>query len=122
MTAFGSPRPKSSRRPRSGVHCVGLSILSGSHIALTEEVLKLLRAAGLEHVPLVVGGIVPPADAARLKAAGVAAVYTPRDFEINSILGAVVQEVEARFDAGRDGPVRFEGRLGGAVRAQSAMI
>ena len=86
---------------RSGVHCVGLSILSGSHIALTEEVLKLLRAAGLEHVPLIVGGIVPPADVARLKAAGVAAVYTPKDFEINTILRAVVQEVEARFDAGR---------------------
>jgi ethylmalonyl-CoA mutase len=84
---------------RSGVHCVGLSTLSGSHIALTEEVLKLLRAAGLEHVPLIVGGIVPPADVGRLKAAGVAAVYTPKDFEINSILRAVVQEVEARFDA-----------------------
>jgi (2R)-ethylmalonyl-CoA mutase len=84
---------------RSGVHCVGLSILSGSHIALTEEVLKLLRAAGLENVPLIVGGIVPPADVGRLKAAGVAAVYTPKDFEINSILRAVVQEVEARFDA-----------------------
>ena len=84
---------------KSGVHCVGLSILSGSHVALTEEVLKLLRAAGLEHVPLIVGGIVPPADAERLKAAGVAAVYTPKDFEINGILGAIVQEVEARFDA-----------------------
>ena len=57
------------------------------------------RAAGLEHVPLIVGGIVPPSDAERLKAAGVAAVYTPKDFEINSILRAVVQEVEARFDA-----------------------
>ncbi|HEY6518843.1 MAG TPA: protein meaA [Roseiarcus sp.] len=86
---------------KSGVHCIGLSILSGSHIALTEEVLKLLRAAGLEHVPLIVGGIVPAADVGRLKGAGVAAVYTPKDFEINTILGAVVQEVEARFDAGR---------------------
>jgi ethylmalonyl-CoA mutase len=86
---------------KSGVHCVGLSILSGSHIALTEEVLKLLRAAGLENVPLIVGGIVPPADAERLKAAGVAAVYTPKDFEINGILGAIVQEVEARFDGER---------------------
>jgi (2R)-ethylmalonyl-CoA mutase len=86
---------------KSGVHCVGLSILSGSHIALTEEVLTLLRAAGLEHVPLIVGGIVPPADVGRLKAAGVAAVYTPKDFEINSILRAVLQEVEARFDARR---------------------
>jgi hypothetical protein len=52
-------------------------------------------------VPLIVGGIVPPADAERLKAAGVAAVYTPKDFEINGILGAIVQEVEARFDAER---------------------
>jgi ethylmalonyl-CoA mutase len=86
---------------KSGVHCVGLSILSGSHIALTEEVLHLLRAAGLEHVPLIVGGIVPPADVGRLKASGVAAVYTPKDFEINSILHAVVREVEARFDTGR---------------------
>jgi ethylmalonyl-CoA mutase len=60
-----------------------------------------LRAAGLEHVPLIVGGIVPPADVGRLKAAGVAAVYTPKDFEINSILGAIVREVEARFDTGR---------------------
>jgi (2R)-ethylmalonyl-CoA mutase len=86
---------------KTGVHCVGLSILSGSHIALTEEVLTLLRAAGLEHVPLIVGGIVPPADVGRLKAAGVAAVYTPKDFEINGILGAIVREVEARFDARR---------------------
>ena len=86
---------------KSGAHCIGLSIMSGSHIALTEEVLKLMRAAGLEHVPLIVGGIVPPADVDRLKAAGVAAVYTPKDFAINTILGAVVQEVEARFDAKR---------------------
>ena len=48
---------------------------------------------------MVVGGIIPPADAERLKAAGVAAVYTPKDFAINGILGAIVQEVEARFDA-----------------------
>jgi len=82
---------------KSGVHCVGLSILSGSHVALTEEVLKLLRAAGLERVPLIVGGIIPPADAERLKAAGVAAVYTPKDFAINSILDEIVRQVEARF-------------------------
>jgi (2R)-ethylmalonyl-CoA mutase len=86
---------------KSGVHCVGLSILSGSHVLLAEEVLKLLRAAGLEHVPLIVGGIIPLADAERLKAAGVAAVYTPKDFAINGILGAIVREIEARFDAQR---------------------
>jgi ethylmalonyl-CoA mutase len=85
-------------RAKAGVHCVGLSILSGSHVALTEEALKLLRAAGLGQIPVVVGGIIPPADAERLKAAGVAAIYTPKDFAINGILGAIVQEVEARFD------------------------
>ena len=97
-------------RAKSGVHCVGLSILSGSHVALTEEVLSGLRAAGLGTIPVVVGGIIPPADAERLRAAGVAAVYTPKDFEINGILGAIVQEVEARFDSeqpvGAHGPSR----------------
>jgi len=86
-------------RAKTGVHCVGLSILSGSHVALTEEVIAALRAAGLGYVPVIVGGIIPPADAERLKAAGVAAVYTPKDFAINSILAAIVKEVEARYDA-----------------------
>ena len=86
-------------RAKAGVHCVGLSILSGSHVALTEQVIASLRAAGLSRIPVIVGGIIPPADAERLKAAGVAAVYTPKDFRINGILGAIVQEVEARHDA-----------------------
>ncbi len=85
-------------RARSGVHCVGLSILSGSHVALTEEVMTALRAAGLGDVPVIVGGIIPPADAERLKAAGVAGVYTPKDFAINGILAAIVAEVETRHD------------------------
>ena len=85
-------------RAKSGVHCIGLSILSGSHVALTEEVLANMRAAGLERVPLIVGGIIPPADAERLSAAGVAGVYTPKDFEINEVLGAIVAEVERRLD------------------------
>ena len=67
-----------AERAKAGVHCVGLSILSGSHVALTEEVLASLRAAGLDRIPVIVGGIIPPSDAERLKAAGVAAVYTPR--------------------------------------------
>ena len=50
-----------------------------------------MRAAGLERVPVIVGGIIPPADAERLRAAGVAAVYTPKDFEINTMLGAIVR-------------------------------
>ena len=112
---------------KSGVHCVGLSILSGSHVALTEEVLKLLRAAGLEHVPVIVGGIVPPADAERLKAAGVAAVYTPKDFEINGILGAIVQEVEARFDAkhtaaGRGAPSPVRGTTRARITPKQIQI
>jgi ethylmalonyl-CoA mutase len=85
-------------RAKAGVHCVGLSILSGSHIALTEEVMTALRAAGLGDVPVIVGGIIPPADAERLRAAGVAAVYTPKDFEINAILAAIVRAVETRHD------------------------
>ena len=87
-----------AERAKAGVHCVGLSILSGSHVALTEEVLASLRAAGLGRIPVIVGGIIPPSDAERLKAAGVAAVYTPKDFEINGILAAIVAEVEARHD------------------------
>jgi len=87
-----------AERARADVHCVGLSILSGSHVALTEEVMTSLRAAGLGRVPVIVGGIIPPADAERLKTAGVAAVYTPKDFEINGILAAIVAEVEARHD------------------------
>src|SRR5271167_3245471 len=85
-------------RAKSGVHCIGLSILSGSHVALAEEVMANLRAAGLERVPVVVGGIIPPADADRLRGAGVAAVYTPKDFKINAMLGAIVREIEARHD------------------------
>jgi (2R)-ethylmalonyl-CoA mutase len=66
-------------------HVLGLSILSGSHIDLVEEVLAELRLAGLD-MPLVVGGIIPEADARRLTAMGVAAVYTPKDFELNRIM------------------------------------
>jgi (2R)-ethylmalonyl-CoA mutase len=77
------------------VHCVGLSILSGSHVALTREVLAKLKAAGLGHVPVVVGGIIPPQDAETLKAEGVAAIYTPKDFAINRIMSDIVKTVEA---------------------------
>ncbi len=65
---------------------IGLSILSGSHIALIGETLALLRAAGLAHIPLVVGGIIPDEDAATLTAMGVARVYTPKDFQLNRIM------------------------------------
>jgi ethylmalonyl-CoA mutase len=76
---------------------VGLSVLSGSHLSVVPEVIDGLRAAGLTDVPVVVGGIVPDADAATLRAAGVARVFTPKDFEITQVLSQVVDAiVEAR--------------------------
>ncbi len=74
----------------SGAHVVGLSILSGSHLPLIEETLSEMNAAGLGEVPLVVGGIIPDEDAHRLRAMGVARVYTPKDFELNRIMFDIV--------------------------------
>jgi (2R)-ethylmalonyl-CoA mutase len=73
-------------------HAVGLSILSGSHLDLVQEVVRLMRAENLT-APLIVGGIIPPADALALRQMGVAAVYTPKDFKITSIMGDVVKLV-----------------------------
>jgi (2R)-ethylmalonyl-CoA mutase len=78
-----------------GAHVVGLSILSGSHLALVRDVAARMRTAGLGDVPLVVGGIIPPEDAQALQQAGVAAVYTPKDFELNRIMADVLRIVEA---------------------------
>jgi len=74
-------------------HVVGLSVLSGSHLPLVEDVVGRMKKAGLD-VPVVVGGIIPPEDAAELEKAGVAAVYTPKDFELNRIMSDVVRIVE----------------------------
>jgi (2R)-ethylmalonyl-CoA mutase len=78
-----------------GVHVVGLSVLSGSHVALVSEVMERMRRAGLDDVPVVVGGIIPPEDAETLKARGVAAVYTPRDFQLSEIMRQIVAIVAA---------------------------
>jgi ethylmalonyl-CoA mutase len=75
------------------VHCVGLSILSGGHAELVPDVMRRLRLAGAEDIPVVVGGIIPPADAASLRAQGVAAVFTPADFGITAIIGRIVDEI-----------------------------
>jgi ethylmalonyl-CoA mutase len=75
------------------VHVVGLSILSGSHRELVPEVVQGLREAGLDDVPVVVGGIIPEADARELEAAGVAAIFTPKDYSINQIMDRVVDEI-----------------------------
>ena len=79
-----------------GVHVIGLSILSGSHRSLIPDVMEALRAAGGEEIPVVVGGIIPEADVEPLKAAGVAAVYTPKDFELTRIMRDVVGLVAER--------------------------
>jgi len=79
---------------KEGAHVVGLSILSGSHVTLVEEVLTRMKSAGIGHVPVIVGGIIPPEDMARLEAAGVARVYTPKDFDLTRIMGEVVEVVE----------------------------
>ncbi len=76
------------------VHVVGLAMLSGSHLPLVAAVIARLREAGLDDVPVVVGGIIPKEDAVALKVAGVAAVYTPKDFELNRIMSDLVRIVE----------------------------
>jgi (2R)-ethylmalonyl-CoA mutase len=79
-----------------GVHVIGLSILSGSHAALVPDVIAKLKEAGIGDVPVVVGGIIPEADAAELKKQGVARVYTPKDFALNAIMADLVALVEER--------------------------
>jgi len=74
-------------------HVIGLSVLSGSHLPLVQDVVARMKQAGMT-MPLVVGGIIPPEDAAALEKAGVAAVYTPKDFELNRIMADVVRIVE----------------------------
>ncbi len=75
-------------------HVVGLSILSGSHVDLVRDVSARMRDAGIGHVPLVVGGIIPPEDELVLKQVGVARVYTPKDYKLNEIMADIVATVE----------------------------
>ena len=72
------------------VHVIGLSILSGSHMPLMEELMAKLRAAELSHIPVIVGGIIPDEDAQKLHAMGIARIYTPKDFELNRIMFDIV--------------------------------
>ena len=87
-----SPEQIATSADQEDVDLVGLSILSGSHLELIPAVIADLREAGVE-VPVVVGGIIPDADADALREAGVAAVYTPKDFEITQIIGDIVRLV-----------------------------
>ena len=77
------------------VHCVGLSILSGSHMELVPRVLDGLKAAGAGDLPVIVGGIIPDRDAATLRGMGVAAVFTPKDFGLTEIMGGIVDVIRA---------------------------
>ncbi len=82
-----------------GVHVVGLSILSGSHLALVRDVMERMRRDGLDDVPVIVGGIIPPDDARTLTSYGAAAVYTPKDFRVTDIMSDIVRIVaEAHSD------------------------
>jgi len=90
-----TPQQIADAAAREGAHVVGLSILSGSHVTLVEEVLARLKQAGLGHVPVIVGGIIPAEDEAQLKAAGVARVYTPKDFDLTQIMREIVDVVDA---------------------------
>jgi ethylmalonyl-CoA mutase len=79
-----------------GVHLVGLSVLSGSHLPLVTEVVRRMRECGIGEVPVVVGGIVPEEDAQRLRRAGVARIYTPKDYDLTRIMGELVELIEAQ--------------------------
>jgi (2R)-ethylmalonyl-CoA mutase len=94
-----TPLQIASAAIQEDVDVVGLSILSGSHLELVPEVVRLLREEGAE-VPVVVGGIIPAADAERLREAGVAGVYTPKDFDINRIMSEIVDLVAKRNGVG----------------------
>jgi (2R)-ethylmalonyl-CoA mutase len=76
------------------VHVVGLSILSGSHVPLVRDIMDRMRAAGLSAIPVVVGGIIPAEDETTLKACGVAAIYTPKNFQLNDIMAGIVKLVD----------------------------
>jgi ethylmalonyl-CoA mutase len=91
-----TPSQIANSAAQEGVHVVGLSILSGSHLQLIPSVLEALNEAGIGDVPVVVGGIIPESDAAALREAGVAAVYTPKDWDLNRMMRDIVQLVGDR--------------------------
>ena len=93
-----TPEEIAASAVQEDVDVVGLSILSGSHRELVPRVVELLRSEGAE-IPVVVGGIIPAADAAAMREAGVDGVYTPKDFEINRIMGEIAELVADRHRA-----------------------
>ena len=91
-----TPREIVRTAVEESVHAIGLSILSGSHMALAAEIIERLAAEGLDEIPLLVGGIIPADDAERLRGLGVAAVYTPKDFRLNDIMSDIIRLVDER--------------------------
>ena len=89
-----TPREIVAAATQEGVHVIGLSILSGSHVLLVSEVMQRLEDAGLKDVPVVAGGIIPGDDAEKLRNVGVARVYTPKDFDLNDIMSEIADIVE----------------------------
>ncbi|MCJ2141004.1 protein meaA [Methylobacterium sp. E-066] len=87
-----------AKAKETGAHVVGLSILSGSHVPLVREVRAQMREAGLDHIPVVVGGIISPEDELVLKNMGVRAVYTPKDYAIDAIMIGLAKVVEKSLD------------------------
>jgi (2R)-ethylmalonyl-CoA mutase len=82
----------------ANAHVLGLSILSGSHVALVRDVAQRMREEGLGDVPIVVGGIIPAEDVNVLKQCGAAAIYTPKDFQLNDIMKGIVQLVDRKAE------------------------
>jgi ethylmalonyl-CoA mutase len=91
-----TPTQIANSAAQEGVHVIGLSILSGSHRELIPSVIEALREAGVEDVPVVVGGIIPEADAEALREAGIAAVYTPKDWNLNGMMRDIIELVAER--------------------------
>ncbi|WP_304621134.1 protein meaA [Paracoccus sediminilitoris] len=89
-----TPEQIVARAAEEKAHVIGLSILSGSHLPLIRDVMQRLSAAGLAHMPVIVGGIIPDEDARALSEMGVARVYTPKDFQLNTIMRDIVTLVE----------------------------
>ncbi len=85
-----TPEEIVSAAAANDAHVIGLSILSGSHLPLVKDVMQRLKEAGLDDIPVVVGGIIPDDDAELLKSIGVAKVYTPKNFELNEIMGDII--------------------------------
>lgn len=91
-----TPEDIVSAAANDDAHVIGLSILSGSHIPLVRDVIARLKDANLSHIPVIAGGIIPEDDAQMLRDMGVAAVYTPKDFELNKIMADIVTLVDPR--------------------------